>query len=218
MQSATTRAYEHIREGILDGRYPTGTMLGEVALAESIGVSRTPVRTALVLLQDEGWITVYPKRGALVRGLSERAAADLAEARFLLESSGVQRASSTERTSLARTLLTSIDAQQRAFVERDLRGFIELTIAFHRSFVEVGGNAVLIEMDARLGDRQLFLLFTRGEQLLDRCADIIAEHRRLLDHLASDDAEGFAHALRAHLTSPLSDAGRSVRAARFVAG
>ncbi len=64
--SAADLAYRHIRDAILTGAYEAGTMLGEIPLAEEIGVSRTPVRTALALLQDEGWVTRYPKRGALV--------------------------------------------------------------------------------------------------------------------------------------------------------
>ncbi|MFK4760104.1 MULTISPECIES: GntR family transcriptional regulator [unclassified Microbacterium] len=197
--SANERAYQTIRNGILDGIHAPGSMLGEASLAQEIGVSRTPVRSALARLQDEGWITVYPKRGALVNGLSERAAADLADARLMLETAGVARASTQARHGLASRLTASIGVQREAFAARDVRAFIESTIDFHRSFVESAENTVLLELNDRLADRQRFLLFSYGDLLLARCAEIIAEHERLVGHLASDNAEDFAAALRDHL-------------------
>lgn len=197
--SANERAYQTIRNGILDGIHAPGSMLGEAALAQEIGVSRTPVRSALARLQDEGWITVYPKRGALVNGLSERAVADLADARLMLETAGVMRASVSARQVLARRLTTSIGVQRDAFASGEVRAFIESTIDFHRSFVESAENAVLLELNDRLADRQRFLLFSFGDLLLARCAEIITEHENLVRHLASGNADDFASALRAHL-------------------
>lgn len=197
--SAVERAYQAIRDGILNGAYPTGTMLGEEPLAAEIGVSRTPVRTALARLQDEGWITIYPKRGALVQGLSERAVADLADARLLLESTAPARVSAGARERLAERLDRSVAAQREAFRDEDVRRFIELTIEFHRTFVEAAGNSVLLELNDRLADRQRFLLFSYGDRLLARCGDIIAEHETLVERLRIGDASGFAEALRAHL-------------------
>lgn len=198
--SASARAYRSIRDGVLDGTYPPGTMLGEASLAADLGVSRTPVRAALARLQDEGWIAVYPKRGALVQGLGERAMADLADARLVLEATSVGRAAPDLRRRLADALDRSIDAQREAFVAKDLHAFIELTIAFHRGFVEASGNRVLLELDDRLSDRQRFVLFAAGERLLSRCADIIAEHQVLTAQLRDGDVARFASTLRAHIS------------------
>ncbi|MER7332999.1 MULTISPECIES: GntR family transcriptional regulator [unclassified Micromonospora] len=198
-ESASERAYAAIRAGILNGAHKPDTMLGEASLAAELGVSRTPVRAALARLQDEGWITVYPKRGALVRRMSEKAAEDLVDARLIIEATAVQRATPERRMALAARLEQDIDQQKEALADRDLNGFIELTIAFHRSFVEVGGNLVMLELNDRLADRQRFLLFSYGETLLARCEAIIAEHENLVARLRADDAQGFAEALRAHV-------------------
>lgn len=77
--SAAERAYQVIRENIIDGTHQPGTMLSESSLAADLGDSRTPVRVALARLQDDGWIIVYPKRGALVHVASGRTVAELAE-------------------------------------------------------------------------------------------------------------------------------------------
>jgi DNA-binding GntR family transcriptional regulator len=197
--SAAERAYRAIRDGILNGIHPAGAMLGEESLAAEIGVSRTPVRSALARLQDEGWIVIYPKRGALVQGLGERAIADLEYARFVLESSGVGPTGAVVRQELAGRLSDSIVAQRKALQDRDVRRFIELTIAFHRAFVEAAGNDVLLELNDRLADRQRFLLFSKGDHLLARSDEILAEHEALVEHLRTGNAGAFADTLRKHL-------------------
>ncbi|MFJ8856524.1 GntR family transcriptional regulator [Streptomyces sp. NPDC102437] len=199
-ESASERAYAAIRDGILNGKHKPGTMLGEASLAADLGVSRTPVRAALHRLQDEGWITIYPKRGALVRGMSEKVTADLAEARLIMEATAVQRAEPERRHELAQRLEADVEQQKQALADGELHRFIELTIGFHRAFVEVGDNLVMLELNDRLGDRQRFLLFSYGGTLLARCEDIIAEHEALIGHLRSDDPDGFTEALRLHLS------------------
>ena len=162
-------------------------------------MSRTPVRAALGRLQDEGWITVFPKRGALVQGLSEKTVRDLAEARLILEGTAVQYCTTEQRAALAEQLERGIDQQKQALADRDLDCFIELTIAFHRSLVEAGDNLVMLELNDRIADRQRFLLYSYGETLLARCADIIAEHEELIARLRADDIPGFSDVLRSHL-------------------
>lgn len=209
LESASQVAYNHIRDAILTGAYPVETMLGEIPLSKEIGVSRTPVRTALARLQDEGWVTLYPKRGALVRGVSEADANDLMEARFILESNGVQCSSLESRLEVVDRLESLISEQQSALERSDVPSFIEATVAFHRSFVEVSGNDILIELYDRLADRQRYLLFKSGPRLLERCEDIVAEHRELVKCFSMpDDTERFSDLLRTHF---VDTSGRPLR-------
>ncbi|MEZ5153018.1 GntR family transcriptional regulator [Rhodococcus zopfii] len=200
VESATEKAYRSIRDSILDGELPSGSMLGEASLAARIGVSRTPVRTALARLQDEGWVTIYPKRGALVQGLTVQTIEDLADTRLIFESISVQRSSSRARQALADRLDDAVTEQEAAIGAHDLRRFVESTIAFHRSFVECGGNEVLLELNDRLADRQRFLLFSHGDRLFERGEAIITEHRELVAALRTGDVAGFADTLRSHLS------------------
>jgi DNA-binding GntR family transcriptional regulator len=150
-------------------------------------------------LQEEGWIVVYPKRGALVQGLSDRALVELADARFVLETTAVDRAPADLRRRLADRLEESVVAQREAFAAADVRGFVELTLQFHRGFVEAGGNGVLLELYDRLVDRHRFVLFASGARLLARCAEIIVEHEQLTALLRAGDVSGFARILRGHI-------------------
>jgi DNA-binding GntR family transcriptional regulator len=197
--SAAERAHATIRRGIIDGTYSAGSLLSENELAAAVGVSRTPVRAALARLREEGWIVVFPQRGALVKALSSQEIRDIADARLTLESAGITRAGSTRRAALAGELAELVDRQRQALSRRRVADFIELTIAFHGSFVEAGGNTYLIDVFRRLGDRQRQLLFSEKDQLLARADSIIAEHQLLLDRLAADDPPGFAAVLRDHM-------------------
>src|SRR5690625_2907115 len=143
--STADRAVMFIRDAIIDGTFVTESMLSEVDVAEQLGVSRTPVRLALARLQDEGWVRIYPKRGAMVRGLSSDERTDLSHARFVLESSGVMLASSTERTRIADDLKPNLAEQRTAFTAGDITRFIDLTLEFHSAFLHVGSNRYLIE-------------------------------------------------------------------------
>ena len=197
--SAAERAYAYVRGQILDGEYPPGTMLGEAALATEIGVSRTPVRVALARLQDEGWIHIYPKRGAIVQGIDERTVAELADARFVLETTAVERASEPMRQRLAEKLDGLITQHRAAFAEGDVARFIELTLEFHRGFVEAGDNRVMLEMYALLSDRHRFSLLMNSRHLLDRSDELIAEHEALVAHLRAGDSAAFATTLQGHI-------------------
>lgn len=197
--SASERAYKTIRDAILDGSHQPGTMLGEASLAATMGISRTPVRVALARLQDEGWIVVYPKRGALVQGLSERTVAELADARFVLETTAVDRAPEALRQQLADALTRSVEEQRQAFAAGEIRRFIELMLQFHRGFVQAGGNSVLLELYERLADRHRFVLFSSQESLVARAAEIAEEHEQLIEHLRTGNVRGFTKVLRGHI-------------------
>lgn len=199
-ESASERAYQLIRDGILEGAHRPGTMLGEASLARNLQMSRTPVRVALTRLQQEGWIVIYPKRGALVQGLDDRAIAELADARFVLETTAVERATDDLRRRLADRLDESIATQRRLLADEDLRGFIDLIRQFHRGFVESAGSAILLELYDRLADRHRFLLFASAKQFLAHGEEIIAEHVELTEHLRNGDVAEFTRLLRGHIS------------------
>lgn len=209
--SAAERAHEAIRAAILAGEHRPGTMLGEAPLAAGLGMSRTPVRAALVRLQDEGWITIYPKRGALVRELTPQELRDHAESRLVLEGAAVQRASAADRAALADRLAPAIEAQREALEAGDTAAYVERTLAFHRGFVEVAGNPVLLELYDRLVDRHRLVLSSEHDGILARRDRILDEHAALLQALRDDDAERFAEVLAGHVAGIYRVAPRAAR-------
>src|ERR1700750_2943028 len=89
---AAERVYSHVQEAVLDRSYEGGTLLTEGELAEAVGVSRTPVREALLRLEVEGLIRLYPKKGALVLPVSAQEIADGVETRQLVEEHAARKA------------------------------------------------------------------------------------------------------------------------------
>ena len=84
--SAADAVYREVKGCILDGSIAGGALISEGEISELLDVSRTPVREAFVRLQAEGWMTLYPKRGALVRAVEPREVRDVVEARIAVES------------------------------------------------------------------------------------------------------------------------------------
>src|SRR4051812_50176230 len=80
---AADRVYQHVKQAVLERRYEGGTLLTEGELAEAVGVSRTPVREALLRLEVEGLLRLYPEKGALVLPVSAQEIRDGIETRQL---------------------------------------------------------------------------------------------------------------------------------------
>nr|WP_194239246.1 GntR family transcriptional regulator [Microbacterium sp. CBA3102] len=91
--SASEVAYHHLRAQILDGALLGGSMISEGMVANELGMSRTPVREAFLRLQGEGWLRLYPKRGAFVVEVRPHEREEIVRARVLLESDAVSRVS-----------------------------------------------------------------------------------------------------------------------------
>src|SRR4051812_16538780 len=85
MTAVADRAYEHVRSRLLSGDYLGGELLTEGEIATDLGISRTPVREAFLRLQAEGFLRLYPKRGALVVPVRPGEGRHAMEARLLLE-------------------------------------------------------------------------------------------------------------------------------------
>src|SRR5437867_6791605 len=92
VQNASVAATELIRQAILDGRLEPGSRLKEEELARELGISRTPVREALLMLQAEGLVDAVPNRGAMVRVHTPEDLDDLYQLRALLEGYAARRA------------------------------------------------------------------------------------------------------------------------------
>ena len=198
--SAAARAHASIRDAILRGELEQGRMLSENELATELRMSRTPVRAALGRLQDEGWVTIYPQRGALVRELSEAEVREAAEVRHALESAGIQRSDPAHRELLSDQLADNVARQEQALVEGDFAAFTALASDFHRAFVEMARNAVMLEVYDRLGDRPQLTIVRSAEHISGAAEQVLAEHRTLLADARRGDWTSFAAHLEDHQT------------------
>lgn len=196
---AADRAYAEVRAAILQGELRPGTMLSENELAARLGTSRTPVRAALTRLQDEGWVTIYPQRGVLVRELSEREVREAAEVRHALESAGVQLAAGRPVAArLGERLAANVEEQARALAAREFAAFAGCAMRFHRAFVEMSGNELMLGVYDRLQDLQYLSIVRSAERIAEDPEAVLAAHRELLEDVRRGDWAAFADHLAAH--------------------
>ncbi len=199
--AAKDRAYAYVKERILDGGYPGGELLSEGEVAEALAVSRTPVREAFLLLEAEGLMRLYPKRGALVVPVSPGEVRDLIDTRLLVERDAARRVArdAANRERVATTLQELVDRQQEALDRGDVPAFVQADRDFHHAIVAASGNAILTRLSDSLRDRQRRIVATtvaRDPALIRRFLD---EHRAICDAIGAGDARAAGRLVEAHL-------------------
>ena len=191
-------AYQHVRDGILRGDLPPGTVLAETELARSLGSSRTPVRQALGRLLQEGLVEIGSRRQLIVRGFTPDHRHEIFLLRQALEVVAVRRACEVMSSAEFDYLRFLLIRQRRAASEGLDNDFLELDEQFHLKIVE----------GARLPILHAFLTQLRGFVRVARIgmqrpplvlAEVVAEHERLVDALEARDATRAVVALTQHL-------------------
>lgn len=192
------RAYDFTKWAILNAVYAAGEVVSVSALAREIGLSRTPVRQALLRLETEGLVRMLPGRGAVVASFSPEQVEDVLEARTLIENYTAAR-SFENRNKFLPDLLRAHEEMKQRRRERDTAGFTAADRRFHEIIVDGGGNAVLSEMYRLLRERQTLFTSTMVRGRTDRMDAAIAEHDRILEQLDGDDEDAFIEVVNAHL-------------------
>jgi DNA-binding GntR family transcriptional regulator len=196
MTTATSRAYDHVKQAILDRAYPGGALLSEGEIASEVGVSRTPVREALLRLETEGLVRLYPKRGALVLPVSPQEISDVLETRELVETFTAGRA--TIGPELVAELTRLLEAMREHSGAADAKEFAHADRCFHRTLVAAAGNEILTQLYDSLRDRQLRMARLTASDPV-RTADAIRDHTEILEAVRSGDRERVRTAIQQHL-------------------
>jgi GntR family transcriptional regulator of vanillate catabolism len=153
--SQTVKAQLALRELVLQGGLNPGERVSELQMVERLGVSRTPVRMALVRLQEEGLLEAIPSGGFAVKAFSEREAFEAIEIRGTLEGLAArwaaERGVSPSRLRDAAECLDAIDAVLlRSTVEIDLSRYVALNAQFHGILHELAGSQTLVRQLERV--------------------------------------------------------------------
>ncbi|WP_295700530.1 GntR family transcriptional regulator [Lapillicoccus sp.] len=201
--SAAARVYDRIKRDILDGQRPGGTFVTEGEIAEATGVSRTPVREALLRLEVEGLVRLYPKKGALVVPVTAEAAHDVLEARLVIEewAAGAMWPRRHEVLTLLDPLLAAMAEARRA---GDVTAFVEHDRHFHEVIVAAAGNSVLAHTYQALRDRQLTIVATQLRMSDARLDEALSGHRQLLDLLRSGTKAAYVRLTRTHVQGAIA--------------
>ncbi|MEV0051819.1 GntR family transcriptional regulator [Saccharopolyspora shandongensis] len=194
---AADRAYHHVKTGLLDGSYPDGELLSEGEVANVLQMSRTPVREAFLRLQTEGFLRLYPKRGALVVPVTPTEARAVVEARLALESFAIDKLAMQGREAM-----TAVGEQLAAHPACDAADLSDAEMhetdrAFHATLVASAGNPVVADLYNALRDKQMRITaMARTHAVRPR---ITQQHAHLADALRHGDPELAKTRLREHL-------------------
>ena len=198
--SASATAYAFAKQQILEGGFKGGDLISEGDVADHLGLSRTPVREAFLMLESEGLLRLYPKRGALVVPVSAAEVTDVMETRELVECFAIERAARIG-ADLEGPLNEALERQQKLIDDGDYAGFVDADREFHRMFIDAGGNSILLGLYDSLRDRQarmgLAAVARSGASLR------LDEHRELVDAVVSGHGGLAVELLKKHLGGTL---------------
>jgi DNA-binding GntR family transcriptional regulator len=196
--SAARRAYDFAKWAILNAVYSAGDVVTEGGLAHELGISRTPVREALLRLEVEGLVRLHPKRGAVVSEFSMHEVEDVLEARVLVENHTAAKSFASRETLLPQVEKAHQDMKRRR-AEHDTAAFTEADRVFHELIVDAADNSVLSAIYRMLRERQTLFTSAIVRGRTDRMDAAIAEHERILEALRGDDEKAFLRVVNEHL-------------------
>jgi DNA-binding GntR family transcriptional regulator len=192
------RVVDALRDAIIAGRLKPGERIRERELVALLGVSRSPLREAIRILETEGLITSLAYRGARVSDLSAADLRDMLDVRIMLECFAARLAIERLDDAALLAMEEQVKRARAAGARVDLEANFELGLGFHDMLVAASGNRKVVQIHESLKRHQRryqHFAFTRvGRDLraLDEHADIVAALRRR-------DLAAVEHGLRAHL-------------------
>lgn len=171
-----------IRERIIAGELRPGTRLVERTLAESLGVSRVPVRDALSQLKGEGLISQLPRSGMVVTELTRQMVEELLDVREALEVLSVRQATQRATPSEIKRLRKLLDTAATALQREDLKAFNRTNSLLHDLITQMARNDLLASLIQPLQGRLHWLLRQNGDPRL-----VHAQHVAVCEAIAAGD-------------------------------
>ena len=180
--------YNHIRDAIVSSDIAPGKRLMEIELANTLGVSRTPVREALRKLEAEGFIKILPRKGAIVKQSSPKEVRDTLLIRAHLESLAAEIAAKKMDAKSRELLRLAKEKFEETAREEDLDKMIQADIDFHDIIFQATENEKLVQILNNLKEQvyKFRAIYIRDKSYIDV---IVAEHKELYAAIANSDSD-----------------------------
>lgn len=194
-RSLSRLVYDTVRDRIILGHYEQGSRLPEQRIGEELAVSRVPLREAVPLLERDGFVRTFPRRGAVVSSWSEKDIDDLFDVRLCIEvgAAGYAARQVAQGASLDH-LNAALDEAHHVVEERDAYAIARASTAYHEAIVATAANELMLKMMRTVSGRMTWLFhLTSGLPAEDAYDDHVA----LRDAIASGNdrvAESVAYA------------------------
>lgn len=198
-------AYGRLKEEIRSNRMPPEYRAPETEVAMQLGMSRTPVREALIRLEAEGMVELIPRRGMRVLPVRIQDMREIYDVLTAVEPEAAAALAARKPSAQALApLIETMGAMERALAAGDLNAWAQADDGFHHTLLALNGNRRLEAIAGTLYDQahrvRMFTLHLR-----DLPTQSTQEHRLILDHLRAGNAEGARRAFRQHRERTVSE-------------
>lgn len=202
--------FNTLRHAILKGELEPGERLMEIALAQKLGVSRTPIREAIRKLELEGLVVMVPRKGAEVADITEKDLRDVLEVRTALEELSIELAMKNMLEKNFEELETANEAFAKNSEGDDLIKIAESDVAFHELIYTATGNNRLIQMINNLREQ---MYRYRLEYIKDKSSHerLFAEHNRIIAAMKGGDINEAKAAIKLHVENQEENILKSIK-------
>lgn len=193
------KVYGKLKKQLIKGSLGPGTFLSARKLAAQLGVSNTPVRSALERLEAEGFVTVSPQQGIIIHELSVAQINDHFGIREALECSVVRKLTNGLTTEQTELLHDNLQNQQERLDQRDVMRSMEVDSQFHLLMCEFLGNEEIIRAMLRIRDNYFRMTLRAAKQDWDRMKTSVEEHHGIAKAVIKGDGALAAKLVAGHL-------------------
>ncbi len=197
-ESLARMAYEAIRKSILSGQWKTGELYNEKAIAADLGISRTPVREALLELASNDLILFLPRRGLMINNFNHQDVDEIFELRKAIELAAIEKVTNMSPLPDLLTIEESLLNQKRAMRDHDHTLFIEADRLFHTRFCMLNNNRRMIAIVENIRD-MIHMMGIKALSLKGRFINVIEEHQAILDAVRDGNALKARNLMAYHL-------------------
>lgn len=198
-QTYKEQAYERIKDAILFNRFRIGAIYSQESICKELGISKTPLREALLELQTDGYVTFCRGRGVLIQPVSYEKARDILESRMLMEPLCAQLAAeraTEEDLAMLRQLLTSL---QEGLPSEDGQRLYRIDHGFHRAVIRAAHNEMFYRfLDVVLDHYLRFEVKSVYNNSID-AQKVYREHQKVYDAIDGRDGKKAFKAMETHL-------------------
>ena len=202
--------FQTLREAILRGTIKPGERLMEIQLSQQLGVSRTPVREAIRMLELEGLVNMTPRKGAAVAAISEKSLRDVLEVRCALEELSVRLACERMSWEQFEQLRTANVKFAQVAEGEDITEIAKSDEAFHDIIYYSTDNDKLILLLNQLRE-QMYRYRIEHIKIKERRSMLIREHQEIIDALRERDSTTAVLVMRRHINNQEIQEGRKIK-------
>lgn len=196
--NASQTAYRSIRANILAQTYPPGSQLREVHISKELGLTRTPVREAIIRLESEGLVCTYPHRGAFVAQLTLKEVEDLFDVREALEIKAAELAIRKANREQLDAIRSALEQHGTLIAASDDGGYQIPVLDFHEVLIKLSHNRELINIWENMRSK-IKLARVTSAMLSQRYIKAHEEHRQILAHISAGETQSVRELLVKHI-------------------